>query len=118
MLTGTMILWGSAIALMALLLWRPVVQYLRGKRYEHRLRDVRNELHAHPSQQDKDKTLNYLLHFYQLTLPDPYVTKPGYDEKRCYHCHHETGHAHLCPWATVRPLVAKLYPTPHGTVPK
>lgn len=62
-------------------------------------------------QPNKDKCLDYLLRFYSLNLSDPYVTKPGYDDKRCYHCHYATGFGHdaLCPWLACQPLVQKLY---------
>ncbi len=63
---------------------------------------------------EKDKALDYLLRFYQLLITDPYVAKPGYDEKRCHHCHFKqaSGHDPQCPWATVRPLVQRLYSAP------
>ena len=62
-------------------------------------------------QASKDTCLNYLFVYYQLNLPNPYVTKPGYDEKRCHHCHFADGHGHdmSCPWIVCQPFIKTLY---------
>jgi hypothetical protein len=78
-----------------------------------------SEAAAETLQRDKDSLLDYLLRFYQLNLHDPYVAKPGYDEKRCYHCHYVIGKGHdvLCPWVQCAPLVRRLF-TDNPIVPK
>lgn len=60
---------------------------------------------------ERDQTLNYVLKTFNLTVSDPYILRPGYDEKRCYHCHIPEGfrHADDCPCNLVHPVVTKLY---------
>jgi hypothetical protein len=47
--------------------------------------------------------LRYLLQYYQLDIPDPFISKPGFEGLRCHHCNVESGTLHhpICPWYRV-----------------
>jgi hypothetical protein len=71
-------------------------------------------LETQQEHEEKDRVLNYVLRTFNLHVQDPYVQRPVYDEKRCYHCHIPEGfkHADDCSWFLCQPLVTKLYFTP------
>jgi hypothetical protein len=62
----------------------------------------------------RDNALDYILRYYQLNISNPYITRPGFEDRRCFHCHHPEGFGHHqeCPWLHLRPLTAVLYPPP------
>lgn len=60
----------------------------------------------------RNEYLDYLFQTFYLHLADPFVTRPTFEEKRCYHCHYPdyAGHAPDCAWLHCRPLTEVLYP--------
>jgi hypothetical protein len=66
---------------------------------------------ARQAQHQYDRTLDYLFRTYSLNLRDPYVVRPGFQEKRCYHCFYpqERGHDVQCAWQRMQPVVQKFY---------
>jgi hypothetical protein len=59
----------------------------------------------------RDGWLDYVLRRYALHTSDPYVVRPHYEEKRCFHCNYPLGeHDADCAWALLRPLTRQLYP--------
>lgn len=101
----------GAVVVLAVLLG---VSLTRETKTQKTLKTLQLEQRGWNVRDEKDKCLDYLFKFYQLSIADPYMVKPGYDEKRCYHCHHKAGHGHdpQCPWAVVQPLINRLYAPP------
>jgi hypothetical protein len=62
-----------------------------------------------------NKALDYILRKFSLNVRDPYTVRPGFDEKRCFHCFYPETHAHDadCSWLQLQPLVELLYPIRH-----
>lgn len=58
--------------------------------------------------------LDYLFTTFFLSLNNPYITRPTFEEPRCYHCHYPEygGHAPDCAWLHCRPITSVLYPPP------
>lgn len=55
--------------------------------------------------------LDFVLQYFSLNLKNPYILRPGYDEKRCMHCHIPEGFQHdsTCIWQKLYPTTSKLY---------
>lgn len=66
---------------------------------------------ARANHEAADKCLDFVLRTFSLNVQDPYIVRPGFAEKRCYHCFYpvEEGHDRVCPWSIVRPFVERLY---------
>lgn len=66
----------------------------------------------------RNTLLDFVLTHYRLNLPDPYVQRPTFEEKRCMHCMYPdyAGHDSTCPWVTLRPYTSVLYPPPPSPV--
>lgn len=73
----------------------------------------RANYHLREQHRAVDEVLDLLLRFYSLHVSDPYVTRPGFDERRCFHCHYPDTHGHSpdCIWLRIRPLTQTLYET-------
>jgi hypothetical protein len=86
-----------------------IVLYADNRRLAAAKAQLRADLDA---RSDADATLDYVLRYYSLHVPDPYLERPGFPEKRCHHCHYPLleGHATDCIWCVVRPHVSALYP--------
>jgi hypothetical protein len=58
--------------------------------------------------------LDYLFRTFCLNLSNPYVIRPTFEEKRCYHCHYPeyAGHDNDCAWLHCYPITSALYPPP------
>lgn len=81
-------------------------------RRQSRYRRAEAALLAHQQHtEQKDALLDYVLRYYSLHARDPFVALPGFDEKRCHHCHYpiSEGHAPSCIWQIVRPVSLTLY---------
>jgi hypothetical protein len=55
--------------------------------------------------------LDYLLGRFSLNVVDPFISRPGFTEKRCFHCFWpiDAGHDPNCPWLVVKPAVEALF---------
>ncbi len=62
----------------------------------------------------RNEYLDYLFRTFNLNLHNPYVIRPSFEEKRCYHCHYPeyAGHDKDCAWLHCYPITSVLYPAP------
>ena len=63
----------------------------------------------------RNQYLDYVLTTFSLHITNPFVERPGFEEKRCFHSHYPeyaTEHDKSCAWMKLRPLTSILYPPP------
>ena len=87
----------------------------RATEAEHRVLTLTEQVKTLDAQADiRNEYLDYLFTTFFLNLANPYVTRPTFDEPRCYHCHYPEygGHAPDCAWLHCRPITSVLYPPP------
>jgi hypothetical protein len=77
-------------------------------------RDVVHIIELNEEAEVRNKWLDYLFREFSLHIPNPYVVRPTFEEKRCYHCHYPeyAGHDPECAWLVCRPITSVLYPPP------
>lgn len=74
--------------------------------YERELRHLRT------LREEEVLFLDHLIRHFNLHVSDPYISRPNYNEKRCFHCNYPIGfnHGSDCLWVQMQPFVRKRYP--------
>lgn len=75
-------------------------------------RRVQQDTHLAASQR-RDAYLDFLIRKLHLHLHDPYIDRPTFEEKRCYHCNYPIyamSHDPECLWLLMRPFTSTQFP--------
>ena len=72
------------------------------------IQDLRDDLQ---SRRKMDWYIDLLCRAFFIHVDDPYILRPGYDEKRCHHCNYPINepHSNACVWQMCAPLRKKFY---------
>lgn len=74
---------------------------------------LRTQLRTHlDTSGRRDVYLDYLIRYLHLNVADPYIDRPSFEEKRCYHCNYPIyaqTHDPECVWLKMSNVTRELY---------